>query len=213
MVELNTCKKVLLLGAHPDDGEFGCGATITKLVERECEVFYAMFSLCEESIPDGFSKDVLQKEAIKSTEILGIPQANLLFFNFPVRRFAQYRQEILEEMIVMRRDIKPDLVILPSNQDLHQDHATIATEGWRAFKSSSILGYESIWNNLAFTTHLFSVIEPEHLEKKIKAIKSFESQYFRSYSKDSFIRSLAEVRGTQINRELAEAFEVIRWII
>lgn len=213
MAELNTYKRILLLGAHPDDGEFGCGATVAKLVESGCEVYYAMFSLCEESIPTGFSKDVLKTEAVKSAEVLGIPKDNLIFFNFPVRRLPQYRQEILEEMVTMRKNIEPDLVILPSNQDLHQDHSTIANEGWRAFKSSSILGSESIWNNLSFTTHLFSVITPAHLEKKIQSLKQYESQYFRSYSKESFIRSLAEVRGTQINRELAEAFEVIRWII
>lgn len=212
MVQLNTFDTVLLLGAHPDDGEFGCGATIAKLVEQNCSVYYAMFSLCEESIPDGFSKDILKAEAAESTEILGIPDKNLIFFNFPVRRLTQFRQEILEEMVTMRKNLKPDLVIMPSKQDLHQDHTTIVNEGWRAFKASSIIGYESIWNNLSFTTHMFSVIDKEHLEKKIRAIKSFKSQHFRSYSKESFIRSLAEVRGTQIDRGLAEAFEVIRWI-
>ena len=202
----------MLLGAHPDDAEFGCGATVAKLTENNCNVYYAMFSMCEESVPEGYPKDVLKTEAVKSSKILGIPRDNLLFYNYPVRRLAQYRQELLEDMVILRDKLKPDLLILPSKQDLHQDHSTIANEGWRAFKSSSIVGYESIWNNLSFTTHMFSVIEPEHLEKKIRAIKSFESQTFRSYSKESFIRSLAEVRGTQINRSLAEAFEVIRWI-
>jgi LmbE family N-acetylglucosaminyl deacetylase len=201
-----------MLGAHPDDGEFGCGATIAKLVENKCSVYYAMFSLCEESVPEGFPKDTLKKESIVSTEILGIPKDNLIFYDYPVRRLTQYRQEILEDLVTLRKNLKPDLVILPSKHDLHQDHSTLANEGWRAFKSSSIIGYESIWNNLSFTTHLFSVINTDQLEKKILAIKAFKSQTFRSYSKESFIRSLAEVRGTQIDRNLAEAFEVIRWI-
>jgi LmbE family N-acetylglucosaminyl deacetylase len=212
LVKLNSFNNILLLGPHPDDGEFGCGATAAKLIEQNCSLYYAMFSLCEESIPEGFAGDILKSEAVASAKILGIPEKNLIFFNFPVRRLPQYRQEILEEMVTLRKNLNPDLVILPSNQDLHQDHNTLAQEGWRAFKSASIIGYESIWNNLSFTTHMFSVIEPEHLEKKIQAIKSFKSQTFRSYSKESFIRSLAEVRGTQINRSLAEAFEVIRWI-
>ena len=83
----------------------------------------------------------------------------------------------------------------------------------RAFKSVSIVGYEVAWNNLSFTTHLFSLIEERHLEKKIAALRAYESQHFRSYSKDSFIRSLAEVRGTQVGRPMAEAFEMIRWIL
>jgi len=212
LVKLNSFNTVLLLGAHPDDGEFGCGATVAKLMEQNCNLYYAMFSLCEESIPEGFEKDVLKKEASASAEILGLTEKNLIFFNFPVRRLPQFRQEILEEMVALRKNLEPDLVILPSNQDLHQDHSTLANEGWRAFKSSSMIGYESIWNNLSFTTHMFSVINEDHLNKKIKAIKAFKSQHFRSYSKESFIRSLAEVRGTQIDKDLAEAFEVIRWI-
>jgi N-acetylglucosamine malate deacetylase 1 len=68
------------------------------------------------------------------------------------------------------------------------------------------------WNNLTFTAHLFSVVEPEHLDRKIRALREYRSQQFRSYAKDEFIRSLASVRGTQIARHLAEAFEVIRWI-
>ncbi len=212
MVKLNDFNTVLLLGAHPDDGEFGCGATVAKLMEQNCNLYYAMFSLCEESLPEGFTVDTLKSEADASAKILGVPANNLIFFNFPVRRLPQYRQEILEEMVTLRKNLKPDLVIMPSKQDLHQDHNTLAHEGWRAFKSSSMIGYESIWNNLSFTTHMFSMVEPEHLEKKIQAIKSFKSQHFRSYSKESFIRSLAEVRGTQIDKGLAEAFEVIRWI-
>jgi N-acetylglucosamine malate deacetylase 1 len=204
---------VLVLGAHPDDGELGCGATIAKFVRCGLEVHYAMFSLCEDSLRPGEPIDTLMKEAILSSKVLGIPGANLLFYKYPVRRLAQFRQEILEDLVKLRHELNPDLVIMPSNQDLHQDHATIAMEGWRAFKTCSIIGYESIRNNLTFTTHLFSQVEPGDLDKKIGAIKSYKSQLFRSYFQESFIRSLAEVRGQQIDSTLAEAFEVKRWII
>jgi LmbE family N-acetylglucosaminyl deacetylase len=211
--QLNEIRRALVLGAHPDDGEFGCGATMAKLVESGVEVHYAMFSLCQESVPDGFPKDVLRGEALNSSRILGLDSSRLIYFEFPVRKFPQFRQEILEEMVRMRKELQPDLVLLPSNHDLHQDHATIAREGWRAFKAVSILGYEVPWNNLTFTAHLFSLVETDHLDRKIRALREYRSQEFRSYAKDEFIRSLAGVRGTQIGKELAEAFEVIRWII
>jgi LmbE family N-acetylglucosaminyl deacetylase len=213
MLDTKNFERVLILGAHPDDGELGCGATMAKFVAQNKQVYYAMFSLCEDSIPEGFAEDTLKTEAIDSSKILGIPEGNLIFHNYPVRRFPQFRQEILEDMVMLRNELKPELVIMPSNQDLHQDHTTIANEGWRAFKTCSIIGYESIRNNLTFTTHLFSVITPEHLEKKIKSVKSYTSQLFRSYFQESFIRSLAEVRGQQIDNTLAEAFEVKRLII
>lgn len=212
MVQLSSFERVLVLGAHPDDGEFGCGATMAKLADAGVEVYYAMFSPCEESLPEGVPRDVLSTEARRSSRILGMKEEDLVFFDFPVRKFPQYRQEILEEMVSLRKRLQPDLVLLPSTADLHQDHATIAAEGWRAFKSVSLAGYEVAWNNLSFTSHLFSVVEEDHVARKIAAVKAYESQHFRSYSKDSFIRSLAEVRGTQVGRPLAEAFEVIRWI-
>lgn len=213
MLEQKKYNRILILGAHPDDGELGCGATIARFIEEGKELYYAMFSLCQDSVPDGYSHNVLQKESISSSKVLGIPQDNLIFYDYPVRRFPQYRQEILEDMVKLRKDLKPDLVLVSSNQDLHQDHATIANEGWRAFKQCSLLGYESVRNNLSFTAHLFVTITPEQLEKKIKAVKSFESQFFRSYFEESFIKSLAEVRGRQIDKPFAEAFEVIRWIL
>lgn len=213
MFHLNAPERVLVLGPHADDGEFGCGATIAKFLDRGADVKYAIFSSCEESVPEGLPKDILVTEARESAKTLGLSAENLIFFNFPVRKFPQFRQEILEEMVRLRKNLEPDLVMLPSNHDLHQDHGTIAAEGWRAFKACSIAGYEVAWNNLTFTAHLYSVVEPDHVERKVGALREYKSQYFRSYAKDSFVRSLAEVRGTQIGRPLAEAFEVIRWIV
>jgi LmbE family N-acetylglucosaminyl deacetylase len=172
-----------------------------------------MFSICEQSVPPGLPRDILMTEAIEACAALGLDEKHLIFRRFPVRRFPEFRQEILEELVRLRNDIRPNLVILPSTQDLHQDHGTIASEGWRAFKETSMLGYEVSWNNLSFPTHFFSVVEEAHLGRKIRAVQAYASQRFRSYAKESFIRSLAEVRGTQIGQPLAEAFEVIRWVM
>jgi LmbE family N-acetylglucosaminyl deacetylase len=213
MLNIEFFRRILVLGAHPDDGEFGAGATMARFAEEKKEVFYAMFSLCEDSLPADYPRDTLRREALDSSRVIGIPESNLIFMNYPLRKFPDYRQEILEDMVKLRQDLKPDLVIMPSNQDLHQDHAVIASEGWRAFKTCSIIGYESVRNNLTFTTHLFSRISSSQLEKKIQAVKSYKSQLFRSYFQESFIRALAEVRGQQIDGKLAEAFEVKRIII
>lgn len=212
MCEFPLTRRVLVLGAHPDDGELGCGATMARLAQAGATVHYAMFSPCEESLPADAPKDILRREATEAAKALGILPDNLLFFGYKVRKFPYVRQEILEDLVLLRQRLRPDLVFVPSNNDLHQDHAVIAAEGWRAFKATSILGYEITWNNLSFPTQFFSKVTTEQLECKIRALRSYRSQRFRSYAKDSFIRSLAEVRGTQIGNGLAEAFEVIRWI-
>lgn len=206
-------ERVLILAPHIDDGEFGCGGTIAKLTAGKAEVFYAAFSVCELSIPSHLPKNILETEVKNATGILGIENNRLLIFHYGVRNFDRSRQQILEDMLSLKNDIHPDLVFMPSPHDIHQDHCTIGMEGIRAFKQISILGYELPWNNLTFNTQSFVFLEEEHLNKKIEALKCYQSQADRVYANENFIRSLAVTRGTQIGVPLAEAFEVVRWII
>ena len=213
MFENQSINKVLILAPHTDDGEFGCGATIAKFISQGKEVFYVSFSSCEESVPDGLPIDILSKEVKEATELLGIKSSNLILLNYSVRKFPEFRQQILEDMVKLNKQINPDLVFLPSTNDTHQDHSTISNEGFRAFKKTTILGYEVPWNNLSFTTNTFSMLNEEHLLKKINALKCYKSQAHRTYANEEFIRSLAITRGTQIGGRYAESFELIRAII
>jgi LmbE family N-acetylglucosaminyl deacetylase len=203
----------IVFAPHPDDGEFGCGATLNKLINQGTKVQYVAFSPCTISVPDGFDKDVLYRELNDACKQIGIPKENITTFDFPVRELSFHRQEILEALIKLRNSIQPDLVLLPSSSDIHQDHETIHKEGVRAFKYTSILGYEMPWNNLNITTNFHVNIDETNLKAKWDAINVYESQSGRSYKDFDFIKGLARLRGTQINTEYAEAFELIRWII
>ncbi|RMG61154.1 MAG: PIG-L family deacetylase, partial [Calditrichaeota bacterium] len=136
-----------------------------------------------------------------------------LIYRYPVRKFAHYRQDILEDLVKLNRELKPDLVLMPSNYDLHQDHYTVAMEGLRAFKFTSILGYEMPWNNITFTTSCFVVLEERHLQVKLDSIKCYRSQTARKYADEEFIKGLARTRGVQVGADYAEAFDVKRWIL
>lgn len=208
-----TVQRVLVLAPHTDDGEFGCGGTIAKLVEQESEVYYIAFSAAEKSVPEDYPNGVLRTEVKEATQVLGIPPQNLIIFNYEVRDFPWHRQAILEDLVHLQREIKPDLVLLPSLHDIHQDHMTIASEGLRAFKTTSILGYELPWNNLTFNTTSFVFLEDSHIQRKVEALRCYVSQRSRQYASAEFIYSLARSRGTQIGAEYAESFEVIRWIL
>ena len=206
-------KRILILAPHTDDGELGCGGTIAKYLEEGATVFYIAFSTAEASVPEGFPSNQLETEVRAATFSLGIPKENLFLYKYQVRKLNYVRQEILEELIRLRPVIVPDIVFLPSSNDIHQDHFTIYKEGLRAFKHSTILGYELIWNNLAFSTDCFIRIEEKHVQKKITALQEYKTQEGRHYMAPDFIQALARVRGTQINAQYAEAFEVIRLII
>lgn len=207
-------KTVLVLAPHTDDGELGCGGAIAKMVEDGAEVHYAVFSVCEESVPPGLPKDILEREVKCATRVLGIPSEHLHIYRYPVRKLSEHRQEILDTLVKLKRELQPDIVLMPSRHDVHQDHLTIANEGLRAFKTCCLLSYEMVWNNLTFDTTVFIKIEERHLQKKLSALGEYHSQQgIRPYMSEDFIRSMATVRGVQIGAAYAEAFEVVRWIL
>jgi Uncharacterized proteins, LmbE homologs len=206
-------ERILVLAPHTDDGELGCGATIARFAEESKEVYYIAFSTAEQSLPPGFPPNTLEMEVKAATKVLGIEKSNLIVFNHEVRKLNYIRQEILEELIKIRTDVRPTLVLLPSPNDLHQDHHTVSEEGIRAFKNCSILGYELLWNNISFNTQSFIILDERHIETKIRALQEYKSQLHRKYLTRDFITGWARTRGTQINADFAEAFEVIRWIL
>jgi len=209
----DSVKKILVLAPHTDDGEFGCGGTIAKLISKGAEVYYIAFSSCEESVPKGYPKNILRTEVKNATAKLGIKPENVIVLNYQVRYFSYKRQEILEDLILYRNKINPDLIFIPSVNDIHQDHATIANEAVRAFKNRNILSYELPWNNFKFSMDYFVTIKEEYLNIKINALKEYKSQIaIRGYASEEFIKSLSRVRGTQIGQNFAEVFEVIRLI-
>ncbi len=204
---------VLILAPHTDDGEFGCGGTINKLVEEGKNVSYAAFSVAEKSVPEGFPSNILETEVRKAVSILGIPEQNLHVYRYEVRTFSLHRQEILEDIIGLQRTLDPDTIFLPSMHDIHQDHLVVAMEGLRAFKRRTILSYEMPWNNLTYQTQGFVFLDERHVMKKIEALKCYESQKNKPYASEDFIRSLAITRGTQIGVKYAECFEVVRMVV
>ncbi len=204
--------RALVLAPHTDDGEFGCGGTIARLLEDKGDVYYVAFSSTDLSMRADLPPDTLCQEARNAMQVFGLPSDHLILLDFPVREFPLHRQEILDEMIRLKRELQPNVVFLPSRHDTHQDHQTVSLEGFRAYKEMSMLGYEVPWNNLSFPTNLFVLLEEKHLRKKIEALDCYNSQKDRPYANERFIRSLAVTRGTQIAACYAEVFETIRWV-
>ena len=197
---LNSYNNILVLAPHTDDGELGLGGTISKLIELGKKVTYVAFSTAQQSVPEGFPKDILKTEVKKATAQLGISPENLIIYNYEVRKLGYVRQEILEELIRLKKANSFDLVFIPSLHDIHQDHTTIAQEGLRAFKNTTLLGYEQC----------FVELNREHIQAKVEALKAYESQGARDYLSEAFIFSLAKTRGVQAGCPYAEAFEVVR---
>jgi LmbE family N-acetylglucosaminyl deacetylase len=203
-------KRVLVLAPHTDDGEFGCGGTMARLVEEGAEVRYVAFSIATRSLPEGFPPDTLAAEVREATATIGVPESHLSVHDFEVRTFPEHRQEILELLIELWEDWKPDAVLQPSLRDVHQDHQVVAAEGLRAFKRTTLLGYEIPWNLFKFDNQAYVALERPHLERKVTALSKYASQQHRRYADPEYIWNLARTNGINIGRAYAEVFEVYR---
>lgn len=208
-----TGKTILVLAPHTDDGELGCGGTIHKLVRQGAQIHYVAFSSCKDSLPPDADPDCLIHEMLNATAVLGLPKENVRCLDFQVRHFEDHRQEILDQMILLGKEIQPDIVFSPSQHDIHQDHVTIAGECMRAFKKCTILQYEVPWNNYTFDNQAFSCLTEEDVEKKISAVGCYRSQSNRDYVTEEFLHGLMRTHGVQIGRRFAEVFEIPRLII
>ena len=203
-------RRVLVLAPHTDDGEFGCGGTMARLVEAGTEVRYVAFSIATKSLPHGFPPDTLAREVREATTALGIPESHLTVHDFEVRTFPERRQDILELLIELWEDWRPEAVFQPSVHDIHQDHQVVAAEGLRAFKRTTILGYEIPWNNFNFDYQAYFALDRAHVERKVDALSRYASQQHRKYADAEYIWNLARTNGINVGRDYAEAFAVYR---
>lgn len=205
-------KRVLVLSPHPEDGELGCGGTIQRLMAAGAQCWFAAFTIAEKSTHPPFEPDEQRKEMARSTGILGYEPDHVLVENWQVRTFQEHRQEILDHMIGLRSEIKPDLVFCHCRDDTHQDHQAITREAVRAFKQSTILGYELPWNTFHFGTEYFVELTEEQVAAKCDALASYQSRSYRPYLDEKRLRQIMGMRGLQIEAEWAECFEVIRMV-
>jgi N-acetylglucosamine malate deacetylase 1 len=208
-------RSALVLAPHTDDAELGCGGTIARLLEDGIRVSVAAFSTAEESLPPGSAANRLESEFYEAMHRLGLPSENLFVYHYQVRRLSYSRQDVLEEMVMLGKTVRPDAIFLPSGNDLHQDHQAVHLEGLRAFKHLTVLGYELPWNHISFSAQAFVKLEQRHVDMKWEALKAYSSQLelSRPYFAQTFIESLARLRGTQVKVTFAEAFEVVRFIL
>ena len=202
-----TDRKILAIAPHIDDVELGAGATIYHL-NKTNEVYYVGLSL-----PPLIDSAVFLEEFRASSKILGLDPTRVLLRNFDPRNLFDVRIEILQLFFELNREMKPDVVLVPNSQDIHQSHAVVFAEARRAFKYTTILGYELPWNCMEFPMDVFITLDQEAVDAKVAAINAFSTQKSRMFFSNDIVGDLARVRGKQIGREYAECFELVRLIV
>lgn len=198
-------KRVLFLGAHPDDIEIGCGAFLHNIVDKT-EV------LCVTLSDNQKNPDLLRvkNEHHESMKIIGVPENRIILGPFTTRIFQDSRQEILEYFLKFRREFKPDLIFTHSKQDVHQDHNTMTEEALRAFRGITVLGFDVVRSSYGFFPHFLVEVTEADVNKKIEALAQYKTYQDRYYFNAELTRSIMVRHGALAETPYAEGFDILR---
>jgi len=198
-------KRILFLGAHPDDIELGCGALIHHIV-KQTEVLCVTLSDNKKN-PD--LKNI-KDEHYKAMSVLGVPKEKVVFGPFTTRIFPNERQEILEYFLKLRKSFQPDIIFVHSGQDVHQDHNTVTEEALRAYRGITVLGFDVVRSSYDFFPHFLVEVTEEDVNKKVEALAQYETYHERYYFNAELTRSIMVRHGALAECPFAEGFDIMR---
>jgi len=200
-------KKILFLGAHPDDIELGCGALLANISKR--------VDILAVTLSDNQKNTALAKvvdEHYQSMEILGVGSEQIVLGPFETRNFPRDRQEILEFLFDLNRKHRPDMVFVHTQADIHQDHSVTTMEALRAFRGTTVLGFDVMRSSYGFFPHFLIEVTQEDIEKKVEALAAYETYKEKYYFSPEIIRSTCVRHGSLAERPFAEGFDILRVI-
>jgi LmbE family N-acetylglucosaminyl deacetylase len=198
---------ILFLGAHPDDIESGAGGLLIKIIGK-ADCYVLVFSDCEEQP----GNKGITKEFIKSMKVLGVKRGNYKLLDIPNTRFPVHAEKIRSLLEEYKEKWNPDIIITHEIKNLHQDHKTLTEEALRIFRNQSILMYEDLKSTPRFVPNLIVSLTKDQIEKKLKVLECYKTQYRRYYFDMDFIKALARVRGKQMEIEFGEGFRIYQFV-
>lgn len=195
--------KILAVGAHPDDIEFGCSGTLRKHILNGDEIICVVASLGEKS---GDKKE-RESEATTTAKLMGVKEIHFLNLHDTMIRHDGITVSLLDKYLSEDTDI----VYVHSPKDYHQDHTNIAESVLSASRRmrNSIFFYETPSTTIEFKPTLYVDIS-DVIKDKLKYIKQYRSQKNKEYMEEQAIIGLARYRGYSIGVMYAETFEVGR---
>ncbi len=195
--------RVLVVGAHPDDVELGCGGTIVKHLELGDEVFILIMTNGEKG---NHTED--RKECLSSLEKLGLKKENIFFGNFP-DGFLSDSQEVVNYIENYLKNLEIDRIYTHYPNDRHQDHRHCSyAVSAAARKSPEIFLFQGPSTKSLFEPHYFIELSKKQLVKKIDALSCYKSQIQKGIVNLELVEHLAAFHGLTQNKGYAEAFAI-----
>jgi LmbE family N-acetylglucosaminyl deacetylase len=201
--------KVLAIGAHPDDVEYGCGGTLALYTQRGHDVFLFVASDGEH----GGAGDVRRREQQDSALVLGVRE--VFWGGYPDTEVPLSRDLIVGVETVIRR-VAPTMIFVNSPDDTHQDHRNLAQAAVSATRYIPNFLFYEVPSTQNFAPNCFTSVD-KILDRKLAALEAHRSQVAKTNIEDLTILELAvscaNFRGIQARVKYAEAFQSVRLLL
>lgn len=197
-------RRVLAIGAHPDDLELACGATLARFADGGHEVHTLILS----AGAVGGDKSIRPGEARAASAFLGATGCTVA--DFPDTRLAEHEQAMMSAIEARIAALNPDLILTHSLHDQHQDHVAVHRATMRAARQHpAILCYESPSATTEFLPQIFVDVD-DYVGVKTAAVALHADQGDKPYMTAGVVEGVAAFRGRQSKLPHAEAFEAMR---
>ncbi|HSO54060.1 MAG TPA: PIG-L deacetylase family protein [Actinomycetes bacterium] len=203
--------RLLAVGAHADDIEIGCGATILRLVAEHPGLSVDWLVLSGHGDRAGEAADSA------AAFLTGAGATRVMVEGFRDGFFPYDGGAVKERFERLKAEVAPDLVLTHRLEDRHQDHRLVAELTWTTFRDHLILEYEiPKYEGDLGRPNLYVPVGQEHGERKVELLrKCFPSQAGRSWFSDDTFWATLRLRGIECNApgRYAEAFQARKLVL
>jgi len=204
-----TPRQILLLGAHSDDIEIGCGGTVLQLVEKYPDALFIWVVFC--------SNEMRAKEARASAEaFLGKDVLrDIRIFSFRDGFLPWLGMEVKEVFEKIKSDTMPDLIFTHMRDDRHQDHRTLCDLTWNTWRDHAIFEYEipKYDGDLGHPNTFVALTAAQATRKVDYLMEFFGTQRSKRWFTPETFLALMRLRGIEAGSEMAEAFHTRKFLI
>lgn len=185
---------ILLIGAHCDDIEIGCGGAVLRLAARYPKARFVWVTLSSDA------RRAAETRAAAARLLVGVADTTVRVEQFQTS-FFPHCGPALKDYFEGLKSFQPDLILTHCRQDLHQDHRVCNELTWNTFRDHLILEYEipKFDGDLGAPNVFFALTRAEMQRKCDMLMECFPSQHDRQwFTRDTF-EALARLRGIECN--------------
>ena len=200
--------KILALGAHPDDIEYGCGGTFLKFARNGMDIYFMVLTKGE----FGGDPETREKEQEEAMKLLGVKK---IFWGGYTDTELPSERIVITKIDEVIEEVKPDEVYVNYIEDIHQDHRMLAECTLAATRYVKRVFFYEDYTSINFEPDIFVDIE-DVLEEKQKLIQVYSSQVDKAYPTKldmvESVKAIANFRGFQGKVKYAEGFKAFRFL-